>query len=171
MRHRCVTLGAAFLWGQEVDIHLSVGGDPAQKAVKPRYCPVYVLPATAGVGLVDEDRLPTPLQVVHQQVLNHPVTEVRGEDGAQLGAGFEEADETRRLEGALHLVLRLFGVLVSEVVKSEPAANPSEGLRNSAPNGCRTQPWESLHAHPTQLFFILFSRPQQTWPAACLKGW
>jgi hypothetical protein len=99
-----------------------VGSDPAQKVVKPRYCPVHTLAATAGVEIADEHRLPTPFQVVHEQVVDHPVTEIRGKDPMQLGAGFKEADETWRLEGTLHLVLRLFGVLVTEADISEDSA-------------------------------------------------
>jgi hypothetical protein len=56
----------------------------------------------AGIGVVDEDRLPDALEVLDQQVVHHPVPEIRGGDLAQLGLGGKKADRTAGAIAARH---------------------------------------------------------------------
>ncbi len=82
----------------------AIGGSLAQEPLQPFYSGMHAFTLAAGVGVVDEDRLPDAFQIIHQNMMHHPITEVGGEYLAQLGAGGKKADRTGR---AVAVILQL----------------------------------------------------------------
>ncbi len=84
-----------------VDVELQIPSGPgavagrlANELPQPIHPRVYALAPATSIGIVDEDRLPNPLQVIHQHMVDHPVAEIRREDFPQLRAFDKKADGT-----------------------------------------------------------------------------
>jgi len=77
-----------------------VGRGLPHELLQPGHGFVHPLATTAGIGVVDEDRLPGPLEVIDQHVVHHPVAELRREHLAELGAADKKTDRTGGLVAA-----------------------------------------------------------------------
>lgn len=81
---------------------LAVGRHLTDKTLQALHGGMDALPPAAGVGVMDEDPLPIGFQMIHQQMVDHPVAKVSGEDLPELGPFCNKAD---RRAGAVLAVL------------------------------------------------------------------
>ncbi len=94
----------------------------AQESLQALHRGMHAFAPAAGIGVVDEHRLPDALQGLDQQVMHDPVPEIGGEDLAQLRSRGKKADRTAGTIRARHQrliqidqVAPLFGLKAQDV--------------------------------------------------------
>lgn len=73
--------------------------DAPHKLLQPMHRAVRPLALPAGIGVMEKDRLPHPLQHLDQHVMDDAVAEIRREDFPKLRLFNHETDRTRGMVG------------------------------------------------------------------------